>query len=108
MTHKPYPSMATHTSTVGALTHIDLWGKYDIKSPNKNQYYILFVDDYSRYVTVQFLKAKSDTSKHVRDYLTHMTTCQYFPLAILSCVMGFKTLESFKMQFIKRSWTYGL
>ena len=36
MTRKPYPSTATHTTTVGALTHKDLWGKYDIKSPNKN------------------------------------------------------------------------
>ena len=82
MTCKPYPSTATHTTTVEALTHIDLWGKYDLQSSNKNQYYILFVDDYSRYVTVHFLKAKSEASKHVCNYLTHMTTRQYIPLAI--------------------------
>ena len=82
MMQKPYPSTATHTTTIGALTHIDLWGKYDIKLPNKNQYYILFVDNYSRYVTVHFLKAKSDASKHVCDYLTYMNTRQHFPLAI--------------------------
>ena len=29
----------------GELTHIDLWGKYDITSINGNQYYILFIDD---------------------------------------------------------------
>ena len=40
------------------------------------------MNDYSRYITVHFLKAKSDASKHVHDYLTYMTTHQHFLLAI--------------------------
>ena len=59
MAHKPFPATATHTNTIGNLIHIDLWGKYSVNSIEGNQYYILFVDDYSRYVTVKFLKQKS-------------------------------------------------
>ena len=48
------------------LTHIDLWGKYDIASIHGNQYYILFVDDTTRYVTVHFLKWKDEAAQHVK------------------------------------------
>ena len=72
--HEPFPSTVTHTTAIGNLTHIDLWGKYQIQSINGNQYYILFVDDYSRYVTVQFLKTKNEAAKAVQNYLSHLIT----------------------------------
>jgi transposase InsO family protein len=80
--HHPFPSTATHTSTIGNLTHIDLWGKYAVQSIHGNQYYILFVDDYSRYVTVKFLKSKTEAQQCVRDYLTHLITRDFTPNAI--------------------------
>ena len=40
----------------GQLTHLDLWGKYDIASIHSNRYYLLLVDNATRYVTVEFLK----------------------------------------------------
>jgi transposase InsO family protein len=70
------------TTAVGDLTHIDLWGKYSVNSIEGNQYYILFVDDYSRYVTVQFLKTKTAATQSVRDYLTHLSTHEHTPKAI--------------------------
>jgi GAG-pre-integrase domain len=65
LAHKPFPSTAMRTNTIGILTHIDLWGKYQIQSIHGNQYYILFVDDYTRYVTVQFLKGKNQAVQHI-------------------------------------------
>ena len=58
----------------GDLTHIDLWGKYQIKSIHGNQYYILFVDDAACYVTVFFLKKKEEAGQHVKNYLTNLKT----------------------------------
>jgi hypothetical protein len=46
--------------------HIDLWKKYDIASINGNQYYILFVDDARKFVTVHFLKKKDEAAQHVK------------------------------------------
>ena len=82
LAHTPFPSTATHTSAVGKVTHIDLWGKYAVHSIHGNQYYILFVDDYSRYVTVNFLKSKTQATQNVRDYLTHLIARDIAPLAI--------------------------
>jgi hypothetical protein len=52
----PYsPAIGTETK-VGELMHVDLWGKYDIKSIHGNQYYLLLIDDAARHITVEFLK----------------------------------------------------
>ena len=84
MMHKPFPLTATQMTDIGDLTHIDLWGKYSINLIKGNQYYILFVDDYSRYVTVQFLKTKTVAIQSIHDYLTHLSTYDHMPKAVFS------------------------
>jgi transposase InsO family protein len=56
----------------GELTHMDLWGKYDVTSINGHQYYLMMVDDATRYVTVYFLKGKHEAAQYVKDYMTHL------------------------------------
>ena len=72
LTIKPFEKSAMCVQEVGQLTHIDLWEKYDSTSIHRQQYYILFVDDALRYTTVEFLKAKSQASEHVKAYLTYL------------------------------------
>jgi len=70
---KPFPKDTEHAQRQkGELTHIDLWGKYDIASINGKQYYLLLVDDATRYVTVYFLKAKHEASQLVKNYLAYL------------------------------------
>ena len=54
------------------LTHMNLWGEYPVQSINRNQYYILMIDDKSRYTTIRFLKQKSQATQHVQNYITHL------------------------------------
>jgi transposase InsO family protein len=69
---KPYAAKTAQQRHKGKLTHMDLWGKYDISSINGHQYYLLLVDDATRYVTLYFLKAKSEATQYVKNYLTHL------------------------------------
>ena len=55
---EPFPKAVNQSTAPGELTHIDLWGKYIVKSINGNQYYLLFVDDAKCYITISFLKEK--------------------------------------------------
>lgn len=71
LTHKPFLATATCTTKLVQITHIDLWGKCQINLIQSHQYYILFVDDYSRYITVKFLKAKNKAQQHIQAYLAH-------------------------------------
>ncbi len=75
LTVRPFNKSATHAKEVGELTHIDLWGKYNTTSLYGWQYYILFVNDHSHYMTIEFLKAKSQASDHVKAYLTYLQNC---------------------------------
>ena len=58
----PFNKKGEHNMKPGELTHIDVWGKYDVASINNFQYYLLLVDDASRYVTVEFLKSKDQVA----------------------------------------------
>ena len=68
----PFNKTADHDTKAGELTHIDVWGKYSVSSINGFQYYLLMVDDTSRYVMVEFLKSKDQASQKVKNYFTHL------------------------------------
>ena len=81
-TVEPFSKSTEWKTEPGELTHIDLWGKYNIASINGNQYYILFVNDAERFSTTEFLKQKGEASQKVKEYLTHLTTQGRKPKAI--------------------------
>jgi transposase InsO family protein len=81
-TEEPHKNSSERQRKIGELTHIDLWGKYDITSINGHQYYILFVDDASRYISMQFLKRKDEATQAVKNYLTHLKAHGKTPLAM--------------------------
>lgn len=57
----------TGQTSPGQLSHMDLvWGKYEVMSINGHQYFILFVDDATRYITVRFLRADGKSPRATR------------------------------------------
>jgi hypothetical protein len=61
---------------------MDLWGKYDTASIHGNHYYLLMVDDSTRYVTMEFLKKKDEAAQKVKEYLTMLVSHNRKPKAI--------------------------
>jgi transposase InsO family protein len=80
-TEEPHNKRAEQQTAPGELTHIDLWGKYDVASVNGHQYFILFVDDATRHITTNFLRKKDEATQAVKDYLTHLTAHRKPPRA---------------------------
>jgi hypothetical protein len=64
-TVEPFDQHTDKQTLPGELTHMDLWGKYDVASINGNHYFLLMVDDASRYDTVEFLKDKKTAAQMV-------------------------------------------
>lgn len=58
--HLPFPSFTTTTSSPLQLIHSDVWGPSPITSYNGFRYYIIFVDDFSRFTWVYFMTHKSE------------------------------------------------
>ena len=82
LSESPYGPMLGCPTKPGKLTHMGLWGKYDVASINGNQYYLLMVDDAACYITVKFLKTKDQAAQKVMDYMTYLKVQGKTPCAI--------------------------
>jgi len=54
----PFNKKGDNNTHPGDLTHINIWGKYNITLINGCQYYLLMVDNASQFIMVEFLKSK--------------------------------------------------
>jgi hypothetical protein len=66
---KLFPKVSSRKTKLGELTHINLWGKYTVKSIHGNKYYLLLLDN----ATVKFIKEKLNALDEVIHYLTYLT-----------------------------------
>ena len=69
---EPFDQHTDKITEIGDLTHIDLWGKYSTVSIHGNKYYLLMVDDSSRYITTEFLKKKTEAADKIKNYITQL------------------------------------
>jgi len=65
----PFPKEASRATEKLAVVHADLGGPFP-ESLNGSRYYVLFIDDWSRYTSVFFLKRKSDVFEVFQQYKT--------------------------------------
>jgi hypothetical protein len=56
------------------LIHSDLMGPFPHPSINKARYVLTFIDDFSRYTWVYFLRQKSEVFEHLKDFKAHAET----------------------------------
>jgi len=68
---KPYGLAEKKDTKLGELTHVDVWGKYETASIHRSHYYVVMIDNASQYITVEFLKKKSQAGKKIIEYMTH-------------------------------------
>ena len=72
MTRQPFPEInESQADLPGEKTHSDIWGPYRTQSLQGSINFISFIDDYSRQITVRFMKQKSETEGFVRKYIEY-------------------------------------
>ena len=59
----PFPSRKSHTTKAFELVHTDVWGISPVVSHQHYKYFVTFIDDFSRYTWVYFLRYKSEVFK---------------------------------------------
>jgi transposase InsO family protein len=57
----PFPSSNKQVQSPFELVHSDLWGPSPVVSTNAFRYYLVFVDEFTKFTWVYLLKHKSDT-----------------------------------------------
>ena len=66
---KTYPSSENRAKRAGEIIHFDV-GVINFVSVQGNKYYLLFVDDFSRYNTIYCIKRKSECESIIKGHLS--------------------------------------
>jgi hypothetical protein len=67
-TKASFPSSDTKSAGVLDLVHTDVCGPMSWASLSGHEYYLTFIDDYSRKTWIYFLKAKSEVFKRFQEF----------------------------------------
>jgi len=70
----PFPSGAHRASTCFELIHSDVWGMSHVVSHANYKYFVTFIDDYSRFTWLYFLRSKSEVFSMFKKFLTYVET----------------------------------
>lgn len=69
MHQKSFTSITHHTKSALELLHCDVWGPASVLSFEGYRYYLLIVDDFTRYTWIYPLKLKSDVAAIVPQFI---------------------------------------
>ena len=73
MNRNPFPKKSQGRATKPyEVIHSDVCGPMQIDSKGGSKYMVTFIDDYSRYVTVYFIKNKSEVLTKFKEYVTYV------------------------------------
>ncbi|CAH0719500.1 unnamed protein product, partial [Brenthis ino] len=69
--HKlPFNKSNTRGEKPGDLIHMDICGPMECESLGGAKYFLLLIDDYSKYRKKYFLRNKNETAEHIRNYIS--------------------------------------
>ncbi|KAI0992030.1 hypothetical protein K3495_g16156, partial [Podosphaera aphanis] len=68
-THEVGNSRVKRAENPFDIVHSDLSGKFSVESLGRKRYYISFIDDFTRYAWIYFIRSKDDTYDAIRQFV---------------------------------------
>jgi hypothetical protein len=94
-TKASFPSSDTRSTGILDLVHTNVYGPMTRKSLSGCEYYLTFIDDYSRKTWIYFLKAKSGIFKWFQEFRALVENQYGKRIKVLWCALGKFTKASF-------------
>ena len=70
----PYPkNVPDHASEVMEIIHSDVCGPMNTDSLGKTRYFVTFIDDFSRYVSIYYIKHKDEVLERFKEFVNVMS-----------------------------------
>ena len=88
MTKRPYGSKGNRAEGVLELVHSDVWGPMNIWVRGGYEYFIIFIDDYSRYGYLYLMHQKSETYDKFREFRAEVEKQLGRPIKVLRSDRG--------------------
>lgn len=87
------------------LIHSDIWGPSPISSVNGFRYFVLFIDDYSRFTWIYFLKHRSELPQIYISFAKMIKTYFSSVIKILRTDNAMEYQDSSLLQFLSQQGT---
>jgi hypothetical protein len=70
------PFVLRSHKTIGKfhMVHMDLWGRFHLTSAQGSSYFLIIIDDYSRFTWLYFVSNKSKVFNRIKNYINYMKT----------------------------------
>ena len=81
--HKSHKTSLNKSTQLNQLVHSDLCGPMETSSLTNSHYFLTFIDDFSRYTTVYFLKKKSEVLTYFKEYCNLVIRQHELPIQAL-------------------------
>jgi hypothetical protein len=101
----PYPSSTSKTSQPFDLVHSDVWGPAPFVSKGGPKYYAIFIDDYSRYTWIYFMKKCSQLFSIYQSFVRMIHTQFSSTIHIFALTQGAGYLSTVFHQFLSSEGT---
>ena len=70
----PFNNSVSHALSSFDLIHSDVWGPSPISTPGGSHYFVIFVDDFSRYTWIYLFKNRSELYQIYRNFIKYIMT----------------------------------